>query len=198
MKNLILKFFQIYWKWKFSKKAIIGKNVVFGRFSNISLTAGSTRKDIVIGDNSRVFGSLRAAGGKIIIEEDVHIGPFSTIGAKDLVHIKKLSMISTKVDIIDNNNHPVHPRDRMIMNMKGGNPSLKTWRYSDGKPIIIGENTWIGKNSLILKGVSIGANSIVAANSVVTKSVGENIIVAGNPAKIVKSEINMLNQYFNE
>lgn len=198
MKNFILKILQIYWRWKFSKKAIIGKNVVFGRFSNISLTAGSNKNDILIGDNTRMFGNLKAAGGKIIIEEDVHIGPFSTIGAKDLVHIKRLSMISTKVDIIDNNNHPINPKDRMIMNIKGGKPWLKTWQYSDSKPIYIGENTWIGKNSLILKGVSVGANSIVAANAVVTKSVGENIIVAGNPAKIVKSEINISNQYFNE
>lgn len=198
MKNFILKILQIYWRWKFSKKARIGKNVVFGRFSSISLTAGSNRNDIIIGDNSRVFGSLKAAGGKIIIEEDVHIGPFSTIGAKDLVYIKRLSMISTKVDIIDNNNHPVHPQDRMVMNTKGGKPWLKTWEYSNSKPIYIGENTWIGKNSLILKGVNIEDNSIVAANSVVTKSVPQNCIAAGNPAKVVKTDINKVEQYFNE
>lgn len=198
MKNIILKILQMYWRWRFSKKAIIGKNVVFGRFSNISLTAGSTKKDIIIGDNSRVFGSLKAAGGKIIIEEDVHIGPFSTIGAKDLVHIKKLSMISTKVDIIDNNNHPVHPEDRVFMNIEGGKPELKIWKYSESSAIIIGQNTWIGKNSLILKGVIVEDNSIVAANAVVTKNVPKECIVAGNPAKIVKKEINQVKKYFNE
>ncbi len=198
MKNIILKILQIYWKWKFSKKAMIGKNVVFGRFSNITLTAGSTKNDIIIGDNTRVFGNLKAAGGKIIIEEDVHIGPFTTIGAKDLVHIKKLSMISTKVDIIDNNNHPIHPEDRLFMNIQGGKPELKTWKYSDSNPIFIGENTWIGKNSLILKGVTVEDNSIVAANSVVTKNVPARCIVAGNPAKIVKTEINHAKKYFNE
>lgn len=189
---------QIYWRWKFSKKAIVGKNVIFGRFTKIQLSLGSTKNDIIIRDNSRIFGTLHAAGGKIIIEKDVHLGPFSIIGAKDLVHIKALAMISTKVDIIDNNNHPVHPDDRRIMNLDGGKPELKNWKYADSMPIYIGENTWIGKNSLILKGVTIENNSIVAANSVVTKNIPENCIVAGNPAKVVKVEINSVKKYFNE
>ena len=54
------------------------------------------------------------------------------------------------------------------------------------KPINIGNNVWTGMNSLILKGVSIGENSIIAAHSVVTKDVPDNVIVGGNPAKILK------------
>ncbi|TCO76458.1 acyltransferase [Marinisporobacter balticus] len=54
------------------------------------------------------------------------------------------------------------------------------------KPIFIGENVWIGTNSVILKGVDIGKGSIVAAGSVVTKNVPPNTIVAGVPAKIIK------------
>tara|TARA_R110002049_G_scaffold75916_1_gene195375 strand:- start:8323 stop:8874 length:552 start_codon:yes stop_codon:yes gene_type:complete len=54
-------------------------------------------------------------------------------------------------------------------------------------PITIEDNVWIGMNSLVLKGVSIGKNSIIAAHSVVTKNVPENVLVAGNPAKIIKT-----------
>ena len=54
-------------------------------------------------------------------------------------------------------------------------------------PIKIEENVWVGMNSLILKGVTIGKNSIVAAYSVVTKDVPENVLVAGNPAKVKKT-----------
>ncbi|WP_343065483.1 acyltransferase [Arenibacter arenosicollis] len=54
-------------------------------------------------------------------------------------------------------------------------------------PIIIEDNVWIGMNSLVLKGVCIGKNSIVAAHSVVTKNVPENVLVGGNPAKIIKT-----------
>ncbi|MGY6625079.1 acyltransferase [Acinetobacter johnsonii] len=198
MKKIILRLMQIYWRWKFSKKAILGKNVVFGRFTDISLTDGSRKENIIIGDNSRIFGVLKAAGGSIVIGSDVHIGPFSTVGAKESIRIENLSMISTRVDIIDNNNHPVNPEDRIFMNINGGKPALKTWKYADSSPIIVGENTWIGKNSLILKGVVVGKNSVVAANSVVTKSVPESCIVAGNPAKIVKNEIDSVKKYFNE
>ena len=59
-------------------------------------------------------------------------------------------------------------------------------------PVKIGKNVWIGQKSRICKGVEIGDNSIVAANSVVTKSVPANCIVAGNPAKIVKTDIDQI------
>lgn len=55
---------------------------------------------------------------------------------------------------------------------------------------VIKENCFIGTKSTILPGVSIGPNSIVAAGAVVTKDVPPNTIVAGNPAKIIKQNIN--------
>jgi acetyltransferase-like isoleucine patch superfamily enzyme len=51
----------------------------------------------------------------------------------------------------------------------------------------IGDNVWIGMNAVILKGVTIGDNSVVAAGAVVTKSIAPNTIVAGNPAVVVKT-----------
>jgi maltose O-acetyltransferase len=54
------------------------------------------------------------------------------------------------------------------------------------KPVAIGDNVWIGTHSLILPGVEIGSNSIVASGSVVTKSVGSGVVVGGNPARIIK------------
>lgn len=58
-----------------------------------------------------------------------------------------------------------------------------------GKPITIGDNVWIGGHSVILGGIKIGDNSIIAAGSVVVKDVPKNTIYAGNPAKKIK-EIN--------
>lgn len=51
--------------------------------------------------------------------------------------------------------------------------------------IKVGDNVYIGNNSLILAGVTIGSNVLVAAGSVVTKSVSEGVIVGGNPAKVI-------------
>ena len=70
---------------------------------------------------------------------------------------------------------------------------MRKWKHSVSSPIIIGENVWIGSNVRICKGVTIGDNSVIAACSVVTKDVPANAIAAGNPAKIVKTDIDKIN-----
>ena len=55
-----------------------------------------------------------------------------------------------------------------------------------GKPVKIGHNVWIGGRSIINPGVTIGNNVVVASGSVVTKSFPDNVIIGGNPAKIIK------------
>lgn len=56
----------------------------------------------------------------------------------------------------------------------------------DEKPIIIEDDVLIAANAIILRGVRIGSGSIVAAGAVVTKSVPERVVVAGNPARICR------------
>ena len=55
-----------------------------------------------------------------------------------------------------------------------------------GKPVTIGNNVWLGGSSVIAPGVTIGDNSVVAAGAVVVKDVPANVVVGGNPAKIIK------------
>lgn len=55
------------------------------------------------------------------------------------------------------------------------------------KPVIIGDDVWIGANAVILPGVTIGSHVVVAAGTVVTKDVPENTIVAGVPAKVIRT-----------
>jgi acetyltransferase-like isoleucine patch superfamily enzyme len=78
--------------------------------------------------------------------------------------------ISPKVSIITES-HPVNPNERKMLDLKS---------------VIIKRNAWIGANSTILPGVTIGENSVVAAGSVVSKDVPANTVVAGIPAKIIK------------
>lgn len=54
------------------------------------------------------------------------------------------------------------------------------------KPIHLGNDVWVGANSIILPGVTIGNNTIIGAGSVVTKSFGNNLVIAGNPAAIIE------------
>lgn len=57
------------------------------------------------------------------------------------------------------------------------------------KPVIIGDNVWIGGHAIINPGVTIGDNVVIASGAVVTKDVPNNVVVGGNPARIIK-EIN--------
>ncbi len=59
--------------------------------------------------------------------------------------------------------------------------------YDSFGKVIIGDNVYIGNNALIMPGITIGSNVIIGAGSVVTKNVPDNVVVAGNPAKIIKT-----------
>lgn len=69
--------------------------------------------------------------------------------------------------------HPIDPIERA----KG---------IESAKPVNIGNNCWIGGNAVINPGVSLGHNVVVGSGAVVTKSFGDNVVIAGNPAKIIK------------
>ena len=89
------------------------------------------------------------------------------------ISIGKNTLIGYNVEILDSDFHEINPRNR-----KSGNPK--------SAKVLIGNNVWIGSNSKILKGVNIGDNSIIAAGSIVTKSIPANVIAGGIPAKILK------------
>jgi len=69
--------------------------------------------------------------------------------------------------------HPIHPQER--------NSGVEF-----GKPVTIGDNVWIGGGAIINPGVHIGNNVVIASGAVVTKDVQDNVVVGGNPAKIIK------------
>ena len=69
--------------------------------------------------------------------------------------------------------HPIYPDVRGAM-----------WKY--GKEVIIGDNVWIGGNTVICLGVHIGSNVIIGAGSVVTKDIPDWAVAAGNPCKVLR------------
>jgi acetyltransferase-like isoleucine patch superfamily enzyme len=66
------------------------------------------------------------------------------------------------------------------------NPSQRSGPIEVSSPVVIEDNVWLGLNCLVLKGVHIGKNSIIGANSVVASSIPANVIAVGNPARIVR------------
>lgn len=65
-------------------------------------------------------------------------------------------------------------------------PALRAAGYERSRPIVIGDNVWIGGSVVILGGVTIGENSIIGAGSVVTRDIPANVIAAGNPCRILR------------
>lgn len=64
---------------------------------------------------------------------------------------------------------------------------LENFNEVKAKPIYIGDNVWLTMNIIVLPGVSIGKNTVIGAGSVVTHSIPENVLAAGNPARIIRS-----------
>ncbi len=77
------------------------------------------------------------------------------------------------------------------------NPKMREYMYCD--PVTIGNNCWIGANSVICPGVTIGENTVIGAGSVVTKDIPANCVAAGNPCRVIR-EINEndLNYYYKD
>lgn len=168
-------------------------NYIIGPFTNIQLQDGAKKENIVIKSGAWVEGTILVQNnGRVIMHEHSKIGATTKIYCVNNVEIGAYTAIANDTTICDNNNHPVSPDFRRKMRTTPVNHDMRTWKHSDNAPIIIGENCWIGSNVRICKGVKIGDNSVVAACSVVTKDVPANCIVAGNPAKIVKTNIDKL------
>lgn len=200
MKKIINGFLNWLYTYKWSKKVSLSDGkALFFKTSKIVFKQGASKKNFIIKSNARIYGELSAClNGIIEIGTYTHIGPGTKILCVNSVKIGNYTTIAPNVKIIDNNNHPINPLDRKIMSVVPPGAKEKSWLYSENKPIFIGDLVWIGENSYILKGVTIGDNSIVAANSVVTKNVPANSMVAGNPAKVVKENIDKTTkQYFD-
>ena len=163
--------------------------------TNIRLIEGSTKEDIVMGEDVGFFNGcsiLSSCHGKIIIGDHVRFQRNVRLYSVEEIVIGDYTAISSNVCITDNNNHPVNPEFRRYMRTTPHGSDARSGIHSAHKPVIIGKNCWIGENSRIQKGVTIGDNSIIAACSVVTKDVPANCIAAGNPARIVKTNIDQI------
>lgn len=117
-------------------------------------------------------------GGAITIGENAGISG-ATIYAMERITIGNEVLIGANCKIIDNDFHPLRAELR--------NPQ----KVEDIKkrPIVIGDGCFIGANSIILKGTTLGRNCVVGAGSVVCGTFPDSVIIAGNPAKVVKQNL---------
>lgn len=116
---------------------------------------------------------------KISIGKECSFGEYNHITSINKISIGNNVLTGRWVTITDNS----HGKTDLISLKK---PPIKRRLFSKGE-VVIGDNVWIGDKVTILPGVHIGEGSIVAANAVVTKNIPAFSLVAGNPAKIIKT-----------
>jgi len=146
-------------------------------------------KYISIGDNFFSLHSLRIEAWdtyqgekfspEIIIGDNVCMNTDCHIGCINKVVIGNNVLMASRIYISDHSHGKISKEALEL-------PPAKRKLYSRG-PVIIEDNVWIGEGVCILPGVTVGKNSIIGANSVVTKSIPPNSIIAGIPAIILQS-----------
>jgi acetyltransferase-like isoleucine patch superfamily enzyme len=177
-----------------SSHIVVGKN---SRLDSFSVSVRCEIKDRIflrIGEDCVINGNFIFENCNGLIE----IGNGTFIGGGMFVSVAQIRighnvLISWGCTIMDNNAHSLLSGERIddIKDWKKGLDNgkmgfYKNWENVLASSIEIGDNAWIGFNSIILKGVSIGKGAVVAAGSVVTKDVPDYAIVGGNPAQVIK------------
>jgi len=168
----------------------------------------STRFDIRVGESQFKghisIGESTITGATFIFESDqgeISIGnnTFINNGTKFIARTKivigNYVTVAWGCTFYDHNSHSIDYRERQkdiqlqFFDHKNKSPSFissKNWSTVKSRPITIEDNAWIGFDSVILSGVTIGEGAIVGARSVVRESVPPWTIVCGNPAVVVK------------
>jgi acetyltransferase-like isoleucine patch superfamily enzyme len=171
-----------------SRFFIIGANSVLYDTAQITNNL-YLRENIIIGDFVHIRGLLTtfAHGGKILIGDYCYIGTNTNIWSAKNITIGNRVLIAHNCNIFDNDTHPINPAKRhehFKQIISKGHPRQLFLNEAD---VIIEDDVWIGANSIILKGVTIGKGAIISAGSVVTRNVESYAIVAGNPAHFLKN-----------
>ena len=146
-----------------------------GQHSVIILDNINARLDIGKNFSCRRNVNIRVTNGKLSIGKKVFINNNSSITCRKKISIGDNCIIGEGVKIYDHN-HKFNKKEI---------PFRDQGFKDDG--IIIGNNVWIGSNSIILKGVNIGDNVVIGANTVVIEDIESNCVIYGQRENIIKN-----------
>ena len=154
-------------RWRLRKVAKVGRRArVLGR-------PVVDASDLEIGDDFKIWSAHRktlvSGWGRIRIGDRVFINVGTTLLSVVEIVIGDDVAMANEVYVMDSNSHGVEGRAHVEA------------------PVRIGAGTWLGARSMVLPGVTIGKRVLVAAGAVVTRDVPDDVLVAGNPARVVRS-----------
>jgi len=133
-----------------------GFSTALGIHHPIILRTLTSNSEIIIGNNVGISGGAICASKKITIGDEC--------------------MLGADVLIADTDFHSIHPKFR----------KNNDYSHETAREVCLMNNVFVGTRSIILKGVTIGENSVIGAGSVVTRSIPANVIAAGNPCSVIR------------
>ncbi len=157
----------------------LNRNVVFGASASRSLwlmTAGSEIHFL----GSAAFDlspTLVIEGGKVVVGEQFQANARFSLFCRNRIELGSHSIAAWDVTIMDHDFHQIVEPE-----------TLK--QLNEPRPVRIGTHVWIGQDTLILKGVEVEPDCVVAARSVLTRTVpGRHQVIGGNPARVLKHTV---------
>jgi acetyltransferase-like isoleucine patch superfamily enzyme len=151
------------------------------RLVDLKVEITSDANEIFIGDNCRITGSIICkirGGSRLLIGDGTSIGGAALVlGEGKSIHIGSDCMLAYQIDIRTTDSHGIYDMDTGR-------------RINPAASIVIGDHVWLGARVKLRKGAEVASGSVVAADSVVTKSfVQKNVLLAGIPARIVREGV---------
>ena len=159
---------------QWDNQRILRNKMVGSLYLDKGATLEAEAFDVYAGGRINVNAGAKLSLGSGYMNHDCVIDCFSSISIGHGV------VISERVVIRDSDNHAITSTE---------NGELKSDKKPAAAPIVIQDHVWLGMNVVVLKGVTIGEGAIVAAGSVVIKDVPSRCLVAGVPAKVVKTDV---------
>jgi acetyltransferase-like isoleucine patch superfamily enzyme len=170
---------------RLGKDCFLERRDAFGRFRS------ERDPGLVLGDRVRVLTWTTfnvEPGGRVVVGDDtLLVGP--VFMCAELISVGARCVLSYNVTVADCDFHPLDVEERRrdaIANAPAGDRSLRPPLRT--RPVVIGDDVWIGIGAIVLKGVRVGDGATVAPGAVVTRDVPAGALAAGNPAVVTGGE----------
>lgn len=112
-------------------------------------------------------------------------GRHLTIGARTFINFGLTALDVARITIGDD--VQIGPNVQLLTPTHPVEPGLRRDKWEAAKPIVIEDNVWLGGGAIVLPGVTVGANSVVGAGAVVTRTLPSNVVAVGNPARVIRT-----------
>ena len=171
---------------QFERQAEVDPEVRLGLGARLVNRAGS--EAVRIGSETVIRGVLRnEQGGSMTIGSRVYVGDGVILSAMATIDIGDETLIAHGVQVFDNDTHPLDADQRALdFRRKLGHKTAEPITIARA-PVRIGRGCWLGMNSLVMKGVTIGDGTVVAGGSVVTQDLPAGVVAGGNPARSLRT-----------